>query len=192
MNLLGLTFFCISSLFSQTKDVGIPVGWNKKLNPNNIPLEIMKGYSQSKIDAEDLINDATKDKPWRFGYKYDVNFTLQNAGLWTTLPNGDKLWQLAIECKNALTINLIFEDFDLPNNAHLHIYDLQRTNRVGAYTNRNNRKDGLLGTELVHGENIIVEYFEPKNVNYSGNFKISNVVHGYRPLSIIQQNLLIA
>ena len=186
---LGLTFFCISSLFSQTKDVGVPVGWNKKLNPNNIPLEIMKGYNQSKIDAEDLINDATKDKPWRFGYKYDVNFTPQNAGLWTTLPNGDKLWQLAIECKNALTVNLIFEDFDLPNNAHLYIYDLQRTNRVGAYTNRNNRKDGLLGTELVHGENIIVEYFEPKNVNYSGNFKISNVIHGYRPLSIIQQNL---
>ena len=150
----------------------------------------MKGYSQSKIDAEDLINDATKDKPWRFGYKYDVNYTLQNAGLWTTLPNGDKLWQLAIECKNALTINLIFEDFDLPNKAHLYIYDLQRTNRVGAYTNRNNRKDGLLGTELVHGENIIVEYFEPKNAKYSGNFKISNVIHGYRPLSIIQQTWL--
>ena len=56
---LGLTFFCMSSLFSQTKDVGVPVGWNKKLNLNNIPLEIMKGYNQSKIDAEDLINDAS-------------------------------------------------------------------------------------------------------------------------------------
>ena len=52
---LGLTFFCISSLFSQTKDVGVPVGWNKKLNPNNIPLEIMKGNLDIGITGRDLI-----------------------------------------------------------------------------------------------------------------------------------------
>ena len=66
----------------------------------------MVGFSQLQVDAEDKINDLLKDKPWRFGYKFNTNYTL-NHGRWITLPNGDRLWQLVIESKNALTINLL-------------------------------------------------------------------------------------
>ena len=182
-------FFLCSTILSQVINLGQPIGWKNKININQIPLKSMSGYSQSLIDSEDNINDVLKDRPWRFGYKYNVNYTLQNAGVWTTLPNGDKIWQLAIECKNALTINILLENYDLPPNAHLHIYDFQKTNFIGAYTNKNNRKDQELGTELVHGDKIIVEYFEPKNAKYNGNFKISNVIHGYRPLNVVQHSL---
>jgi len=183
---------CISLSFgvtAQTTNLGSPFGWNGKIDQKNIPLEIMPGYDQAAIDAEDLVNDAAKDAPWRFGYKYDVNFTPSNSGKWTELPSGKRVWQLAIECEGASTINLLFDDYDLPKGAYLYLYDIDQTNRVGAYTNRNNRTDGELGTELVHGDKIIVEYVEPANVVGQGDFTITNVIHGYRSLDHIQKDL---
>ena len=160
--------FLVSTIFSQITDLGNPISWNGKLSNIHIPTEIMPSFDRSQIDAEDLINDALKDRPWRFGFKYNVNLTTKNSGVWTNLPNGDKLWQLSIECNNALTINLLLENYDLPKGASLYLYDIDKTNKVGAYTSRNNRKDGELGTELVHGEKIIVDYYAPASVETSG------------------------
>ena len=178
------------SLYCQTINLGNPLSWNGKVSLQNIPEKTMTGFNQSTVDSEDNINDALKDRPWRFGYKYDVNYNLNNSGSWKILPNGDKIWQLVIECKDALTVNLLFQNFHLPKGAYLYLYDIDQTNRVGAYTSNNNRTDGELGSELVHGEKIIVEYVEPAEVKESGRFTISNVIHGYRTLAPIEKNLL--
>ena len=178
-----------SALLAQTTNLGSPFGWKNKLPIKNVPVEIMPGYDQAAIDAEDIIDDQTKDHPWRFGYKYQTNYTLENAGIWSTLPNGDKVWQLAISCPDAMTINLLIENYNLPEGAYLYLYDIDQTNRVGAYTSRNNKADGLLGTELVHGSQIIVEYYEPASVAGQGSFTITDVVHGYRSLKTIQDDL---
>jgi len=178
------------SLYCQTINLGNPLSWNGKVSLQNIPEKTMTGFNQSIVDSEDNINDALKDSPWRFGYKYDVNYNLNNSGSWKILPNGNKIWQLAIECKGALTVNLLFQNFHLPKGAYLYLYDIDQTNRVGAYTYSNNRKDGELGSELVHGEKIIVEYVEPADVKESGRFTISNVIHGYRTLAPIEKNLV--
>ncbi len=187
-SILLIIFFSIS-FTAQTINLGSPIGWKGKLSAKNIPNEIMTGFDQTLTDSEDEVNDVSKDRPWRFGYKYDVNYNLQNSGQWTTLSNGNKVWQLAIECQNAITINLLFENYNLPEGAYLYLYDINQTNKVGAYTSKNNRQDGQLGTELVHGEKIVVEYVEPANVKYSGSFTISSIIHGYRSLNPIQNSL---
>lgn len=179
--------FCVSA---QTTNLGNPLGWSEKIEQKDIPLVTMPGYDQAAIDAEDAINDQTKDQAWRFGYKYPVNYNLDNSGKWTTLPSGTRIWQLAIECSNALTINLLLDDYNLPAGSYLYLYDEEMTNRVGAYTSRNNRTDGELGTELVHGDKIIVEYVEPAAVKGQGSFTITDVVHGYRSLDPIQKDLM--
>ncbi len=190
-----LFLFCSLSfsslLFSQTTNLGGPLAWRTNYPTTQIiPIESMPGFDLNQIQEEDAIDDVLKDKPWRFGYKYNTNFTLENSGTWTVLPNGDRVWNLQIECANALTINLLFENFYLPEGASLYLYDIENTNRVGAYTSRNNREDGLLGTELVHGDRIIVEYYEPLSVINQGNFTISNVIHGYRSIGKIQNDLI--
>ena len=193
MKKIIISFFLLlftTCLNSQTSDLGNPLSWKGKISLQNIPAKIMSGYNQSTVDTQDNTNDALKDRPWRFGYKYDVNYNLNNSGSWNTLPNGDKIWQLAIECQGALTMNLLFENYYLPKGAYLYLYDIDQTNRVGAYTFKNNRIDGELGSELVHGEKIIVEYVEPANVKESGRFTISNVIHGYRSLAPIEKSLV--
>ena len=174
----------------QTANLGNPVSWNLKgIQIKNADVHTMPGFDLSLVEAEDEINDALKDKPWRFGYKYSSNFNLENSGVWTSLPNGNRIWKIEIIAQDAITMNLIFENFYLPNGAHLYLYDKEKTNKVGAYTSRNNNSEMILGTELVHGEHLVVEYFEPASVAGQGHFTIANVVHGYRTLTAVQKDL---
>ena len=182
--------FISLSGFAQTTDLGGPISWKGKLNDQKqIPVLEMPGFDRQAIQAEDAVNDAAKDAPWRFGYKYETNISPQTNGYWRNLSNGDRLWRTAIKCEGAMTINLLMENFNLPEGSRIYLFDKNNTNRVGAYTSRNNRPDGLLGTELVHGDEIIVEYFEPVEVTGQGSFTISHVVHGYRSLDRIQSDL---
>lgn len=186
---LSLIFMAAFS-FGQVTDMGGPIGWKGKIAPDKTtPVHTMPGFDLQTIQAEDAMNDASKDAPWRFGYSYQTNLTLED-GVWEVLPGGNKLWRTEIRSQGAMTINLLLENVYLPEGAHLYLYDKEQTNRAGAYTSRNNRADGWLGTELVHGEHIVVEYYEPEAVSGQGHFTIANVVHGYRSLDRVQEQLL--
>jgi hypothetical protein len=190
LSFLG-TIIASTSVLSQTVDFGGPISWKREVSdPKQIPLEIMSGFDLSAIQAEDQINDQQKDIPWRFGYKYTTSISLANSGKWDELPNGSRLWRTRIKCEGAMTINLLLEDVYFPEGSRFYLFDRNNTNRVGAYTSINNREDGLLGTELVHGEEIVVEYYEPAEVRGLGHFTISNVIHGYRSLNAVQNNLI--
>lgn len=187
--IIAVLAMTLSSL-AQVTDMGGPIGWKGKVPSIDLSnYERMAPFDLAAIQAEDEVNDGKDDGPWRFGYKYETNYNPNNSGIWTDLPNGGRLWRIGITCPEALTVNLIFEDYQLPNGAYIYLYDADHTNRVGAYTSRNNRYDKLLGTELVHGESIIVEYYEPAGASVALPFTIANVVHGYRSLDPIQEKL---
>lgn len=176
--------------FAQITDMGGPIGWKDKLAPNkDTPVHAMPDFDLAAIQAEDVINDAAKDAPWRFGYSHETDIKFED-GIWMDLPGGNRLWRAEITSEGAMTMNLLLEDVYFPEGAHFYMYDIDQTNRVGAYTSRNHRPDGLLGTELVHGDHIVVEYFEPAAVSGQGRFTIETVVHGYRSLDRVQEDLL--
>ncbi len=183
-------FFVAFFSFSQVTDMGGPIGWKGKINPSKaIPVHAMPEFDLAAVQAEDVLNDAAKDAPWRFGYTHKTAIDF-SQGAWIDLPGGNKLWRTEIISEGAMTINLLLENVHIPEGAHLYLYDKDQTNRVGAYTSRNNRDDGLLGTELVHGDHIVVEYFEPATVSGQGTFTIESVIHGYRSLDRVQSDLL--
>ena len=184
--------FLSAVAFGQVTDLGGPLGWSKYHSSFKTidVVQTMPKIDLKMIEAEDILNDAAKDAPWRFGHKFETNIRLRDfSNNWNELPNGDRVWRTEIKCVNALSINLILSNLFIPEGAYLYLYDTDQTNRVGAYTSKNNRKDGLLSTELVLGDDIIVEYVEPLAVKNQGHFTILNVIHGYRSLGIIQNQL---
>ncbi|MDG1334300.1 MAG: T9SS type A sorting domain-containing protein [Crocinitomicaceae bacterium] len=190
--LLCLGVFALFSVAAsaQITDMGGPVSAKgKSVTAVNIPRITMPGFDLAQIQAEDVINDAAKDAPWRFGYKYETNITAKNSGIWTDLPGGNRVWRTEIVANGALTINLTLKDMNFPEGAHLYLYDAARTHTIGAYTSRNNNASGELGTDLVYGDHIVVEYFEPAAVRGQGTFTINGVTHGYRSLNLVQKNL---
>lgn len=175
--------------FAQVTDLGGPLAWKSSFqNSVTVPVQKMQPVDMAAIEAEDAINDQDKSIPWRFGHKHSTSFNLTNSGVWQVTPEG-RIWRIELSSPEAMTINLLLGDLFIPQGAQLYLYDKAGTNRVGAYTSRNNNDDKVLGTELVHGDHIVVEYFEPTAVAGQGSLTITDVVHGYRSLARVQQQL---
>lgn len=150
-------------------------------------LKVMPKLNMAEIMEEDEM-DEKDGLPPRFGFPHKVNFNLRNSGVWTKLPSGDRIWQLSIHCPEALSINLLYDQFWLPEKAKLFLYTKDREHTIGALTSANNKgeADNIQGfaTGLLYGETITLEYFVPKEVEEDGIISISGVVHGYRYIII--------
>lgn len=174
--------FWINQTIGQTTNQGLPKSWTSKISINPADYYLMPSFDLEKQKAIDELNDAIGGQPWQFGYEHSVNYGLTNAGTWTSLPNGDRVWLIEFESVGALTMNLIFDDYQLPKGATVYLYNRKTKELRGAYTQQNNNPDRMLGTTLVQGDNIVVEYYEPQAVQGQGRLNIGMVVHGYRSL----------
>ncbi len=182
-----------SAVYAQTTDLGGPLSWQmpfKSHMKDVVQTHVMPQFDLAKLEAEDAIKDEMKMGPWRFGYNHKVSYSLNNSGTWENLTDGGRVWRIRLSSPGALSMNLLLEDVNFPEGSQLYLFETKGTNRVGAYTHRNNREDGLLGTELVIGDDIIVEFYEPASAIGQGSFTITDVVHGYRSVQIIQDSFL--
>ena len=144
----------------------------------------MKPFNLNKIKAEDAVNDTKRDVPFRFGHELKVNLGLENAGVWNELENGDRIWRINIISEGATSLNFVFSNYEVPRGAKIYLYSNDRKDLLGAYTNIFNRPDKLLGTWMVAGDNVWIEYYEPASVKGQGEpyYYKSNtwVSFGYR------------
>ncbi len=135
------------------------------------------------LKAEDLEIDQLKDRPWRFGQVHQVSLNPNNSGVWDVLGDGTRIWRLGINCEDALSINILFDMYKLPAGAQLFVYSADRKEILGAFTDFNNQEDNLFPVSFIFSDNVIVEYNEPKGVEFEGKLSISEVTHGYRTLA---------
>ncbi len=152
------------------------------LNKQNVVPVVMKAFNLDKIKAEDVINDKNRSTPYRFGQELKVNLGIDNAGVWQEFDNGDRVWMLNIKSEGAKSLNFIFDSYKIPRGATLHVYNKDKTDILGAYTNIFNRPDEMLGTWPVEGSDVYLEYFEPAVVKGQGKLHIAKVIHGYRSI----------
>lgn len=98
IGLLMAGLFLLNNITNaQLSQGGKPYSFNKHFTPANaIKFQKMPAFDLATLQAEDAVNDLSKG-PFRFGYNHYVNLSLNNSGVWTLLPNGDRLWQLGIK-----------------------------------------------------------------------------------------------
>ena len=116
--LLSFSFVFIA----QQGDGGKPKG-NKLADVKTLNTILFQEPNISVLRAEDEINDKLGNRPWRFGFNNTTNLNTENTGLWKTLPNGDQIWFLAVECTNALSVNLTFSETNIPEGNELYVYN---------------------------------------------------------------------
>jgi hypothetical protein len=140
----------------------------------------MPKVNEDVLRAEDQILDTLKDMPYRFGFNHFVSLNPENSGVWDEFEDGSKMWRIGIASNSAKSINLTFDKYRLPEGAKLFIYNVDRTQVLGAFTSANNQEDGYFSTTLINGDAIIIEYCEPANVEFAGELNLWRVTHGYR------------
>jgi lysyl endopeptidase len=177
--LLFSCMLCCGSVSAQLSQGGTPYSFSANSAKQAIARMSMPSFDLAVLQAEDAVNDLSKG-PFRFGYNHMVNLGMNNSGTWTILSNGDKLWQIGITSAGAQTINLAFDDFYMPEGAKLFVYNASHSFVIGAFTNVNNQEDKQFATDLIPGETVFLEYYEPANVAGQGRINLFRITHGYR------------
>jgi len=167
--------------YGQISQGGYPFSFqNSSFVKSDLAVKQMPAVDLNRLMAEDLVNDLDKEIPWRFGENFYVAYNPDNSGSWDILPGGDKLWRLGIRCPGAYTINLTFDDYHLPPGATLFVYNADKSQVIGAFTEENNQEDHVFATTLVKGDEITIEYYEPAKPAFHGELDLNRITHGYR------------
>ena len=182
-----LLFALIFQVAAQNPQRPVPESWNIATIEKVAPIELERP-NLAPLQAEDAVNDQDKSIPWRFGYDHFVDFGVTNAGEWHTLPNGDRIWRVKFISPGALTMNLIFDRYNIPVGGKVYIYSGDKSQILNVFTHQHNNPEEILGTWMVDGQSIWIEYFEPKKVSGQGRLNIGNVIHGYRVLTLPDAN----
>ena len=162
-------------MYSQQSLSVRPYSFENELARLEIPVEILPELNIDLLLQEDSQPGV---KPFRYGYRHEVNLNTTNSGMWDILENGDAIWRLKIKSQDAHNLSLIFSDLDLPEGSMLHIYKEVGGEFFGGYSSFNNSE--YFSTPLVEGDYCIIEYFEPSSSAIGANLEIIKVVHDYR------------
>lgn len=188
--LLPLFIFTLIYSNAQLVNLGAPRSFTTDISIENLSINQMESFDLQAMQHQDSISDYHKVGPWRFGKNFEVDYNTKNNGTWTNLPNGDRIWQFRVSSPGALTMNVIFDKYYLPEGAYMYMYNSSKEDVIGAYTSLLNNPDSIIGSEIVEGEDIIIEYFEPAAVAGEGLLSIGTVTHGYRSLNLYGEALL--
>ena len=164
---------------AQLSEGGKPLKINKSKSARFEIIE-MPILTDQQIENEKLLSSQdNKLKPFRFAHPFDVNITTLNSGDWFEAEDGTDVWQLTIRSENALSINLIFDDFELPKGSRLFIFSEEEGHILGAFTNNNNASYRQFAVSPVLGDEITIQY-ELKNANrFESPFRIVRVNHDF-------------
>lgn len=181
------SLICISGYAQIQGDGGFLVNNRSVFSLSEIQEIKFSKPDVKQLREEDAVNDEKGNGPWRFGFNHKTNLSPENSGTWKSLSNGGQLWLVGINCPEAQTINLTFENTSIPEGNELYVYDAGKKFILGKFTQKH-LYEGQLGTELIPGEKVIVEYYiAPENIENRGRISISTVTHGYRVVEEFQE-----
>lgn len=176
-----LCIFCLSALLSmaQEEQVKLPYSFRQK-NISMVVNQIdMPQLDQSKLLKQDA-EHSNKSDLFRAGIGFDVNANTTNSGRTDITPDGGKLWRNQFNSEGAYMMYLVFEDFNIPEEAELYIYSPDQDQVYGPYTNKDVQSVGRFETDNIIGDELVVEYYEPANAAFHGHFNIAAVMHIYK------------
>ena len=149
---------------SQTEDLFITMP----------PFDLAEQLRLDSLEATDLRSG------FRFAYKFMTDYTPENSGVRFILPDGTKVWRLGIRSEGALSLNIMFSKYHLPEGARVFLYNSDQSEVLGSFNHLNNSERAILPVAPIRGDELIVEYQEPAGVAFPGKLAIGEVNHGYR------------
>ena len=97
-----------------------------------------QSFDYNLIQGQDKI-DIENGKPYKFGHNISVDINFFDKASMQILENGDKVYRLKIISEDALSLNFIFNSFQISKNSELFLYDDSYSNILGAFTHLNNK-----------------------------------------------------
>lgn len=140
-------------------------------------------YELPAIDNQALLLEDEelnrKGRPFRIGTVHDVAITPATHGVWDTLPDGGRLWRVAVSSKEATFVRPILDTYVIPDGAEVFVYTPGQDFVIGKFTNANADENGF-HTQIIPGETFVFEYYEPADAGFHGRLTINQIGRGHR------------
>ncbi len=134
-----------------------------------------------KVDNESLRKKSLEEenfKSLRFAHSFKVNLNPQNSGDHYE-ADGCIVWRLIVKSDSALSLNIVFSKYFVPDGARLFVFDKEMKYILGAFTSLNNKEFKKLGVYPVPGDEIVIQYEEPVNSMSKGEIEIGEINHDF-------------
>lgn len=174
-----LSLVC-ATLFNLTLQAQISSGGIPKAVAGGREIPVIdlsgKGLTENEILAH---KPAEKNGPLEFAVATPVDIDTYNNGIWQTAPDGTRIWQVLIRCKEARSLSLTFDRYRLEKGERLFVFNPDGTHTLGAFTEKNNKKSGALALAPLKGNTALVSLEIPPGRPENGNIHIGRVGLGY-------------
>lgn len=165
--------------FGQISEGGKPKSFELKYVTRSFEEVSVNSLDQSRID--ELVSDNEKNGGYyKIGKSIPVDISLSKNGTWTDIGDGAKIWRLKITSQGAKALVLYYNNFYIPKGGKLFVYNNNKTQVIGAYTQSNNSEYGTFATEMIQGESAILEYFQPAGLTNNPIIDINQVGYIFR------------
>ena len=164
---------------AQIAKGGDPPSFKAHSISTNIPEIRLGDINYDRIRLEDEHNDKS-GVPFRYAILLPLNENLIRVGKEEIIRDRGKVWRLKLSIPNAFAVAAYFDNFYIPQGGELYIYNEDKSVVIGAFGSHNNQPSATFATELINGNSMILEYFQPNGVNESPILVISEIAYAYR------------
>ncbi|MDD4216215.1 MAG: trypsin-like serine protease, partial [Bacteroidales bacterium] len=147
---------------------------------------VLRAPNVELLRSEDAQSDKNGTPP-RVGVSLPYSASKETAGNWTDLPDGGRLWTLKITSSGATAMSVFFDSWYMTPGSSMFCYNENRKQVIGSFNHNNNLDNGTFATEMIQGESIYIEYYEPKFKRGESYFHIGSVGYFYEELAGLSQ-----
>ncbi len=155
------------------------VSWSDEVDYH----ELYIPFTIADLKAQDLSRKDDRTPP-RIAQNIAVDLDMEQAGTWSTLAGGERVWRLRIAAPEATALMLYYSNFYLPQGGKLYIYNTDRSHLLGAYTHNTHPQQGAFATEFVAGDECILEYVASTESDETPHIAIEEVGYGYTGMEL--------
>jgi len=152
------------------------------------PVSNMERYVLPKFDNQQAfiqnLNESRKGRAEKFAHPFPVQLNLKNAGTWEKRSDGTDVWRCRMYSEDAVSINLGFSEFYLPEGASLFIYSIDRKRILGPFSFEDNELHREMWTPILDTDEIIVELQIPSDQIYACSLEITTINHAFKELFV--------
>jgi hypothetical protein len=178
MRIFTLTFLVFFGLSLRAQQEPFGYQWSAA-QLQELPLAELATFNHDQLLEEDTRLEKAGGRT-NIGRIIPVSLDEQTAGIWTSLANGDRVWQYRFRTSGAKGVCVYFDGLYIPQGAVMFLYGMDRKSFVGPFTVEDCNAHGSFMMGEVLGDEAILEYYEPASVVGVPNIGIQSVSHMYR------------
>ena len=163
--------------------------YDSRIAPTRTPLENVEMAVMPALDNDALLQEELQRRgpgiAPRYAQVIDVDITPETHGTWETLSDGNAVWRLRIQSKDAKSINLGFTKFFMPQGGTLILYSTNLKKVMGPFTPADNEEHEQLWTPVFDGEELVIEVQLPESRKNELELELTSVNHDFIGFSTV-------